>query len=77
MLELVIPESSHVVGRQVLQLDLPRSALMILIGRGNDYIAPRGGTAILAGDVVVILVDRDDLSTVRLRLGVMETIEDV
>jgi potassium/hydrogen antiporter len=76
MIELLIPEGSPVVGKQVLQLELPKSALMVLIGRGDDYIAPRGSTVMRAGDVALILVDRNDIPAVRARLGVVEALED-
>jgi CPA2 family monovalent cation:H+ antiporter-2 len=48
-----------VVGAYVRDLGLPRDALVSVIVRGDDAIAPRGSTRIRAGDRLHILVRRE------------------
>jgi len=43
------------VGQQIVDLDLPEEALVVLIARGNGFIVPRGGTVIEAGDRLLVL----------------------
>jgi len=38
-----------------MDLGLPKSARVVLVGRGDDFIAPRGGTAPENGDTVMVL----------------------
>lgn len=65
MAELRVPERSPAAGRRLLDLHLPESALVVLIGRGDDFIAPRGGAELLPGDTLLVLADKDDLPAVR------------
>lgn len=53
--ELVVSEHSGAVGCQILDLNLPAGALIMLIGRGNDLLVPRGDTRLLAGDRVLLV----------------------
>jgi cell volume regulation protein A len=48
-----------IVGAHVRDLDLPRDALVSVIVRGTEAIAPRGSTRIRAGDRLHILVRRE------------------
>ncbi len=61
LVEVVVPELSAAAGRRVLELGLPKSALIVLLGRGDDFIAPRGGTLVQAGDRLLVLVDRSEI----------------
>jgi cell volume regulation protein A len=54
MLEVTIPESSPVVGKRVVELNLPEAVLLVLLTRGRDSFIPRGGTLLAAGDVLLI-----------------------
>jgi cell volume regulation protein A len=65
LVEIEVPESSAVVGRRVMDLRLPKSALIVLIGRKDGFIPPRGSTTIEQGDTLLVLADKDDFSQVR------------
>lgn len=52
MVELVIPESSPVVGIPLRKLDLPEGAILSAIWRDNQALIPSGETSIRPGDEV-------------------------
>ncbi len=65
LLELVVPPGSAAIGRQILELGLPRGALIVLIGRGSEHIVPDGNTVLAPGDHLLILADQDALEMTR------------
>jgi cell volume regulation protein A len=65
MVEIPVPENSPFHGRQVLDLGLPKAALIVLLSRNEDFIVPRGNTEIQAGDVLLILAEGPDIDAVR------------
>jgi len=65
LLEMVVPAGSLAVGRQVLELGLPRGALIVLIGRGKEHIVPDGNTLLEPGDHLLILADEAVLEATR------------
>jgi cell volume regulation protein A len=64
MIEIAIPERSGAVGRQVVELGLPESALIMLIKRSDVSVVPRGSTILEAGDRLLILAERYDKEAV-------------
>jgi CPA2 family monovalent cation:H+ antiporter-2 len=54
-----VREGDAVVDAHVRDLDLPRDALVSVIVRGDEAIAPRGSTRIRAGDRLHVLVRRE------------------
>jgi cell volume regulation protein A len=65
MVEITLPENSPAVNRQIVDLRLPRSALIVLIARNDDFLSPRGGTILRAGDTLLVLVDKRDIAVLR------------
>lgn len=65
LLELVVPPGSAAIGRQVLELGLPKGALIVLIGRGSEHIVPDGNTVLAPGDHLLILADQAALEATR------------
>lgn len=57
LMELDIPETSYAVGKPVMELDLPKSALIVLIHRDGKYITATGATIILPKDHLLIMAD--------------------
>ena len=53
-MELEVPEGSRAAGKQVLDLHLPKGAIIAAVERGEDVVIPRGDTTILAGDKLVV-----------------------
>lgn len=63
--EIEIPDSSQAAGKQIVELGLPESALIMLITRGGSSIVPRGATILEGGDKLLVMMGRDDLGAVR------------
>ncbi len=60
-LELIdfVVESDHAIaGAAVRELGLPRSAIVAVVGRGDESIPPRGSTVIRPGDHLFVLAPR-------------------
>ena len=67
--DLVIPRDSEAIGKQVVELGLPESAVIILIKRGDTSIVPRGGTILEAEDKLLFLAENNDLPKIKSILG--------
>ena len=70
--ELTIPARSRAVGQPLVSLRLPRDTLIVLIARGTEYLVPGGGTALAAGDRLLVLASDNSLSLVRTQLEAEE-----
>ena len=69
--EYPVRQDDAVVGAHVRDLGLPRDALVSVIVRGDEAIAPRGSTRIRAGDRLHILVRREVAKRGRRAAGAM------
>jgi potassium/hydrogen antiporter len=58
MVELVVSP-----GKQIIQLKLPRGALVAMIQRHGEHLIPNGGTELQPGDVVLVLGEPEALET--------------
>ena len=65
MVEVEVSETSPAAGSRIMDLHLPASALVVLIGRGDDFISPRGGTKLDSGDTLLVLADKEEAAAVR------------
>jgi len=59
IVEYPVGAADAVAGRYVRQLELPREALLNVIVRGDQAIAPRGSTRVEAGDRLHVLVRQE------------------
>lgn len=51
----------HAVNKRIVDLDFPKSAFIVIIKRGEEYIRPGGSTELKGKDVLMVLADnRDD-----------------
>jgi potassium/hydrogen antiporter len=57
LMELDIQPGSKVVGKQVVDLKLPKTALIVLIHRDDKYLTPNGETVIEPNDHLLIMAD--------------------
>jgi len=69
IVEYLVGETDAVAGRYVRQLELPREALLNVIVRGDQAIAPRGSTRVEAGDRLHVLVRQEVALEFRALLG--------
>jgi potassium/hydrogen antiporter len=60
LIELDIPSTSKAVGKAVMQLALPKKALIVLIHRDGKYITANGDTEIAANDHLLVMADNKD-----------------
>ncbi len=67
--DLVIPRDSEAIGKQVVELGLPESTIILLIKRENSSIVPRGATVIEGGDKLLFISENDDLPKIKSILG--------
>ena len=68
--EIDIPHESQAVGKQIVELGLPVTTIIMLIKRGDRSIVPRGATVLEPGDRLLVMTERDDLGAVRSILSI-------
>jgi CPA1 family monovalent cation:H+ antiporter len=64
-LDTTITADSQVVGKAIVELNIPRAAIFVSILRDSEIIIPRGDTQLRAGDVVTTLCERDYVEAVK------------
>jgi len=57
LLELEITNHASAAGKRIVEIGLPKSALIVLISRDKQYLTPRGDTVIEAGDKLMVMTD--------------------
>lgn len=57
MQEITIPEDGFASGKKIVDLHFPRTALIVMINRNNEYLTPNGSTVIEPNDTLIILAD--------------------
>ena len=65
LVDLIVPFNSAVAGRSIVELALPQDSLIVPISRNDNFIVPSGGTVLQEGDTVLVLVNKNNLPTVR------------
>jgi cell volume regulation protein A len=65
LVEVPVPQNSNVVGRPLVELGLPRGALVVLIRRHDDVFVPGGATRIESDDRLLVLAQPDALQRIR------------
>jgi len=58
MVEMVVAESSKVVGRKIKDLQLPPSMLLVLIFREHEVVIPSGDIELRADDNLIIIMEK-------------------
>jgi potassium/hydrogen antiporter len=64
LVEIEIPPGSPVAGKQLVGIGLPADALVVLIGRSDEYFVPRGASVVLAGDRLLTLADPEAVQAI-------------
>jgi cell volume regulation protein A len=63
--EISVEPGSWVVGRQVVEIDLPGGAWLTLLTRNDEVIVPQGPTVLAEGDVLTVLASRSEADEIR------------
>jgi len=70
MIEIRVPPASPVIGKRLVELELPHGVLITLIRKsGGEYFIPNGGTVLEANDQVLVLGATQHLEEIERRLG--------
>lgn len=56
IVEITLPESYALEGKALSQLEIPNTCNIACISRGDRTIIPRGGTMLLSGDVMLVVM---------------------
>ena len=77
LFEVVIMDTSSAIGKQIMELDLPKTALVVLINRNNKYLTPNGTTVVENGDKFLVMSDNikdlDIISAIAAAANAVET----
>jgi cell volume regulation protein A len=65
LVEVELPASSAAAGRRIVELGLPKGALLVLIGRGDGFFVPSGSTMLEAGDTLYLLANKETLGQMK------------
>jgi cell volume regulation protein A len=73
LIELDVPDDSISVGKEIVQLHLPKNSMIVLIYRNGKYVTPAGSTVIESGDHLLIIVDdRESAPRIYKSFGIIE-----
>jgi potassium/hydrogen antiporter len=64
LVNLEVPASSTVVGKKIVDLHLPETALVVLVNKKDRFVIPSGGTVLEAGDRMMVLADQESIEEV-------------
>jgi cell volume regulation protein A len=59
--EIIVPKSSHIIDKQIINLNLPEKTLIVLISRDKKFVIPRGDTKILENDILLVLSQKEHI----------------
>lgn len=69
LVEFDLPDDCHAIGKRLVDLRFPEGALLVLVGRDNQFFVPNGNTQLERGDTIFLLSDRASLDHVSSILG--------
>jgi cell volume regulation protein A len=72
VLSFYLEPAAAVAGARMADLPFPPGSAAMLVVRGRELIAPRGGTVLQPGDHVFVCARREDQGTLHLLFGRME-----
>lgn len=65
LIEIVVPMRSPIAGKPIVELGLPKGALIVVVSRGDDWIVPTGNTVLEPGDALLVLANRKAVAEIR------------
>ena len=60
MAEIVIDGQDNIVGKKIVELNFPRTAIIAMIQRDRRYIVPSGSTQLQSNDILIVLAEDKD-----------------
>lgn len=69
LVEVEVFPGSAIAGKQIVDVGLPKDALILLVSKQEEFVIPNGRTVLEAGDRMLILTDKETLSEVQAILG--------
>lgn len=63
LIELDVPDTSPIIGRAIVEMNMPKSALIVLIHRNDKYITPSGETIIEGKDHLLVMAGSKETAT--------------
>ncbi len=71
LIEILLSGDSKAVGRKIVNLKFPKTALIVLLSRSGKYIQPNGSTLLEEGDKLLVLANNKEvLQEVKESLGI-------
>jgi len=67
--EIVLSPGSPAVGKQVMELDIPKGVILALVERGREVFVPKGSTTLEENDHLLFFSSRDNLHKALAVLG--------
>ncbi len=58
--EIIIPANSSIVGKEIVEIGFPKTALISFIRRNSKFFSPGGSTVIEAGDKLFVLAESNE-----------------
>jgi len=65
LVEIEVPENSHQIGKSLVQMQLPKNTLIVLMQRAGLTFVPNGSTVIEKGDSLLVLAEAQQLKELR------------
>jgi len=66
--EITVQDGSRAAGKSIMELGLPRGALVVLVIRDNESLVPTGAMVVQAGDRLMVLADEASRSQVEAKI---------
>lgn len=60
LIEVIVPYSSWVIDKSLVELMFPENTLISVVCRGDDFIIPNGKVKLKGGDVLLVLVNDEE-----------------
>jgi len=76
LVEIRISPQSAIIGKSVVQLELPRDALIVLVRRGVESLLPNGATVFEANDRLLFLTNPSVLPLIQTQLAAGSTTDE-
>lgn len=71
LVEIELTPDSLSTGKSIVELQFPKSSLIVLINRGGKYVTPNGATVLEPNDKLLVMIDNDsELEKVNTALGI-------